>query len=853
MRQHWKKTAFRYSLPVITIFGAMLTQGILQRYVPRGVDFPYAFFYLIAAFVSAWYGGYAPGALACLIVTAGLPFAQSGFSHLTGVDISRTALFIGVSLLVSRTASSERRARDVLALSNDELDRRARERTVQLGTVVEQLQAEIEERRKTETALRESEDRVEFALEAAGIGHVSVDLTTGQATRSLIHDRIFGYDETQLDWNYDKLLEHILPEDRAGVAERIAATVRSGTVCAFECRIKMPDESVRWISFRGKIRRQESGKAVGMAGIVTDITENRLAEERLRTQLERLSLLDQITRAIAERQDLLSVCQVVVRSVEESLPVDFGCICLYDAVDQVLTVNSIGVHCEALGTELAMQPQSRISIDGNGLSRCVGGQLVYERDLSQVPFPFPERLARAGLRSMVAAPLLVESQVFGVFIAARFAPDSFSSSECEFLRQLSEHAALAANQAQIYNALQQAYDDLRQTQHTVMQQERLRALGQMASGIAHDINNAISPIALYTESLLETEPNLSQRARGYLEISQRAIEDVAHTVARMREFYRRDELQPALAPVDLGRLVQQVLDLTRARWSDMPHQRGFTIHLRLELSPRLPAVAGIESEVREALTNLIFNALDAMPEGGTLTLRTRVPAPGHVDLEVADSGAGMDEDTRRRCLEPFFTTKGERGTGLGLAMVYGVVQRHNAQIEIESAPGAGTIVRLRFPEASVAEGGARPESSNAIPGRLRILVVDDDPLLIRSLRDSLESDGHYVTTANGGQEGIDTFRASLESVQRFAAVFTDLGMPNVDGRKVASAVKGLSPATPVILLTGWGQRLDIEGGAPAHVDRLLSKPPKIRELRAALSALTSGDTNPVLAVTAAVR
>jgi PAS domain S-box-containing protein len=832
--------AFRYSLPVLTVLLALLTKAILQHYVPKGIDFPYAFFYLIAAFVSAWYGGYVPGTLICLIATVALPLAQNGFSHLAVVDISRTTLFVGVSLLVSRTASTQRRAR---------------ERTVHLGSVMSQLQAEIEQRRKTETALRESEDGVEFALEAAGIGYVNVDLTTGKATRSLRHDRIFGYDETQPEWNHDKLLEHILPEDRAGVAERIAAALRGAQVCGFECRINTP-ETVRWISFHGKIRRQESGRAIGMAGIVTDITENRLAEGRLHTQLERLSLLDHITRAIAERQDLLSVCQVVVRSVEESLPIDFGCICLYDAVDQVLTVTSIGTHCEALGAELAMQPQARITIDGNALSRCVAGKLVYEKDLKQVPFPFPERLARAGLSAMVAAPLLVESQVFGVFIAARFAADSFSSSECEFLRQLSEHAALAANQALVYNALQQAYDDLRQTRHTVMQQERLRALGQMASGIAHDINNAISPIALYTDSLLETEPNLSRRARRYLEISQRAIEDVAHTVARMREFYRRDEVQPELTPVDLGRLVQQVLDLTRARWSDMPHQRGFTIHLRLELSPRLPVVAGIESEVREALTNLIFNALDAMPEGGTLTLRTRVPASGQVEVEVADSGAGMDEDTRRRCLEPFFTTKGERGTGLGLAMVYGVVQRHHAQIEIESAPGAGTIVRLRFPEASVSQGGILPESSNPIPGRLRLLVVDDDPLLIRSLRDALESDGHLVTTATGGQDGIDTFRASLGSVQRFAAVFTDLGMPYVDGRKVATAVKGLSPQTPVILLTGWGQRLDIEGGVPTHVDRMLSKPPKLRELRAALSVLTrkalaSRDEHPMLAGTAA--
>jgi PAS domain S-box-containing protein len=852
-KQGWKIVVFRYSLPFIGVALSLLLQGLLQHYLPKNTDFPFAFFYLVAAFVSAWYGGYVPGALACLIVTVGFPLLSAGFSHLPAVDISRTMIFVGLSLMVSRTAHTERRAKAALALSNDELDRRARDRTRQLGSVVEQLQTEIDERRKTEAALRDSEDRVEFALEAAGIGHVNFDLTTGQASRSLRHDRIFGYSELQPEWTYDKLLAHVLPEDKASVAERFAAAIRGANVCGFECRIKTPDESVRWISFRGRIRRQESGNAIGMLGIVTNVTENKLAEERLRTQLERLGLLDQITRAIGERQDLLSVCQVVVRSVEDSLPIDFGCICLYDAVDQVLTVNSVGIHGEALGIELAMQPQSRINIDGNGLSRCVGGHLVYEKDLSQVPFPFPERLARAGLSSMVAAPLLVESQVFGVFIAARFAPDSFSSGECEFLRQLSEHAALAANQAQIYTALQQAYEDLRQTQQTVMQQERLRALGQMASGIAHDINNAISPIALYTESLLESEPGLSQRARQYLEISQRAIEDVAHTVSRMREFYRRDELHPVLTPMDMGRLVQQVLDLTRARWSDMPQQRGFTIHLNLELSSRLPAVAGVESEAREALTNLVFNALDAMPEGGTLTLRTRVTVSGHVDVEVGDTGAGMDEDTRRRCLEPFFTTKGERGTGLGLAMVYGIVQRHNAQIEIESAPGVGTLVRLRFPQAVVSAEGVRSESPNPIPGRLRILVVDDDPLLIRSLRDSLESDGHFVTTANGGQEGIDTFRASLESVQRFAAVFTDLGMPYVDGRKVASAVKGLSPETPVILLTGWGQRLDVEGGIPAHVNRMLSKPPKLRELRAALSELTSGDRDLVPAGAAAVR
>src|SRR5205823_4591476 len=204
---------------------------------------------------------------------------------------------------------------------------------------------------------------------------------------------------------------------------------------------------------------------------------------------------------------------------------------------------------------------------------------------------------------------------------------------------------------------------------------------------------------LYTETLLEREPNLSTRARAYLETTQRALDDVAHTVARMEEFYRKREPQLMLQPVEMNRLVPQVLDLTRARWSDMPQQRGIVIQIRTELAPDLPNIAGIESEIREALVNLIFNAVDAMPEGGTLTLRTRASQDQsastpvqHVTVEVEDTGVGMQEETRRRCLEPFFTTKGERGTGLGLAMVFGVTRRHNAEVEIESATGKGTIV-----------------------------------------------------------------------------------------------------------------------------------------------------------------
>lgn len=197
----------------------------------------------------------------------------------------------------------------------------------------------------------------------------------------------------------------------------------------------------------------------------------------------------------------------------------------------------------------------------------------------------------------------------------------------------------------------------------------------------------------------------------------------------------------------------------------------------------------------------------------------------------------MDEETRRRCLEPFFTTKGERGTGLGLAMVYGAMRRHGADLDIKSVPGSGTAVRLSFAvaTASSANDAGAPRQATPLIAPLRLLLVDDDPLILKSLHHILESDGHLVTAADGGQAGIDAFLHAKNVGEPYEAVITDLGMPHVDGRKVALAVKAAAPGTPVLMLTGWGQRPTTDAELPAHVDLFLGKPPRLRELRNALA------------------
>jgi CheY-like chemotaxis protein len=235
------------------------------------------------------------------------------------------------------------------------------------------------------------------------------------------------------------------------------------------------------------------------------------------------------------------------------------------------------------------------------------------------------------------------------------------------------------------------------------------------------------------------------------------------------------------------------------------------IEVARELAEHLPRVPGVESEIREALTNLVFNAVDAMPDGGRLTLGTRVA--GHsVELDVADTGTGMDEQTRRKCLEPFFTTKGARHRARardGLRRRQAARGRHH----IESAPGRGTRFRITLPitqQSEIATPDAVPADS-AVP--LRILIIDDDALVLTPLKDILEADGHAVCTADDPRRGIEVFRDAHPG-NPFRVVITDLGMPHLDGRAVAKAIKQTSPTTPVILL---------------------GKPPKLRELRAALA------------------
>jgi signal transduction histidine kinase/DNA-binding response OmpR family regulator len=584
--------------------------------------------------------------------------------------------------------------------------------------------------------------------------------------------------------------------------------------------------------------------ALQIAELAQDVVERKQAESDLKKQFTRISLLNQITQSISERQDTQSILHVVLRQLEDHLELDLGSVALFNAETDTFKIAALRIRNPFLASKFDLREGMVLPFADTGLSLCKEGQTVYMRDTSKTSGSLTEKLTGVGWRSAIALPLLVENKLFGVMLAARLNADSFNSGDCEFLRMLAEHVALVAHQSRLHTELEHAYNELRQTQQAVMQQERLKALGQMASGIAHDVNNALSPVVGYADLLLRGEHGLSDNGKKYLKHIQTAGEDIVHIIARLREFYRRRDDREFLQKLDLNALAEQVVDLTRPRWRDIPQSCGTTVEVQTDFAPDVPKLAGIESEVREALTNLVLNAVDALPQGGKIFIRTNVPRcessadgkkiPSHIVLEVSDTGIGMSEQTRKHCLEPFFSTKGKRGTGLGLAMVYGVMERHEGKIEIESESGKGTTFRLIFPIRKIDHNGVELEENNIAIDPLQILCIDDEPLLRELLKQLLEQDGHHVEVSDGGQSGLDAFRLARERGAPFDLVVTDLGMPYVDGRQVTKTLKRESPGTPIIMLTGWGALMKEDDTLPSQVDGVLSKPPRSREIRETL-------------------
>jgi signal transduction histidine kinase len=443
-------------------------------------------------------------------------------------------------------------------------------------------------------------------------------------------------------------------------------------------------------------------------------------------------------------------------------------------------------------------------------------------------FPNVPVVLLTGLDNEALALEAVQEGAQDYLIKGGSASDSISRSiryAIERHRLLVETEQERKRSTSLSQELQESLTQLHYAQQQVLQQERLRALGQMASGVAHDFNNALSAIMGYTDLLLVNPKYLNDpvKSRDCLQRIKAAAQNAGEVVSRLREFYRpRDETEE-FHPVDLNQLVRGTVILTRPRWQALARAHNCSIDLVSNLT-QTPAIAGNEAQLRDMLINLIFNAVDAMPSGGSLSLNTRHEG-GQVVLQVDDTGTGMTEEVRRRCLEPWFTTKGDQGTGLGLAMVYGIVQRHGGVIDIKSKVGKGTNFTISLPALSATAAPlVEPDAWSKLQP-LSVLVVDDDPQVREVLVDYLAMDGHKAEAAAGGREGLEMFLGG-----QFDLAVVDLAIPELNGAQLATIFKQLTPPIRIISLTGFGDMLDNAGGA----DLVLGKPVTLEELRQAV-------------------
>ena len=601
--------------------------------------------------------------------------------------------------------------------------------------------------------------------------------------------------------------------------------------------------------------RDSRGGIVGVVGISRNITALKRTEHALIGRTRQLEAIRTVSAEITRELDPTTLLNLIARRAAELVGALSGTLYLWDADRQALVSHSWLSPGAPTGT--------RVRRLGEGVAGTVAArrQGMIVNDYRTSPFATPDSLRRPGVTAVIGEPLLYRERLGGVIaLDNEGSGKRFTGEDGEVLALFAAQAAIAVENARLFAELNRSYTDLQRAQEELVRAEKLRALGQLAAGIAHDLNNTLAAILGQAELMhaLTAEPEIID-ALGILEV---AAADGAQVVRRLQGFSRQ---QPAgaLVPCDLARAVTEALEITRPHWRDDAQRQGRLIEVKTDLHG-LPPVLGRVSEIREALTNLILNAVDAMPEGGALWFAGRVvePSAGQsaesstgdgeermplppesvsgrrdqgsqlVELTVTDTGVGMTDAVRRQAFEPFFTTKGGRGTGLGLSMVYGIMERHGGSIVAGSTPGHGTTFTLRFrtvperpPTAPARPPGRRPSR--------RVLVVDDDPRVRGTIASLLRTAGHRITEAASGGEGLMRFTEEPAEL-----VLTDLSMPEVTGWDVAAAVKARVPTCPVVLLTGWADQQTEETAGPGLVDRILHKPVRLQELLRVIEELT---------------
>jgi GAF domain-containing protein/CheY-like chemotaxis protein len=527
----------------------------------------------------------------------------------------------------------------------------------------------------------------------------------------------------------------------------------------------------------------------------------RLYEDSL-SKIKQLTILHEMGKTLSSTLDLDELLKKALELLREHWGYALCGIFFLDREKNELYLKQV------IGRNLEEVKNLRFRVGVDGIVGWVAqtGEPLYVPDVSEDSRYIPGSLEG---KSEAAFPLKVRDQVIGVLDIESEEFRGFDDEDLKVLSSFASQASISIENAQLFSDLKQTLKELKQAQDQIIQTEKLRAMGEMASGVAHDFNNVLAVILGNIQLLLHQLNHLSPEGSS---------KDGAETVRRIQEFtgVRRDK---EFTPLSINEIIGEVISITQPRWKDQAQKRGIQIELISKLE-EMPMILGNPSELREVLTNIIFNAVDAMPEGGKLTLSTYHRAEGWVEVRIVDTGIGMTKEVKRKVFDPFFTTKGVTNSGLGMSVSYGIIKRHGGEILIESELGKGTTFILRLPLSYGEEASQKEVLKPVKEGRsARILVIDDEDSVRDILFQMLKAKGHQVVVASNGEEGIERFKN-----EKFDLVFTDLGMPKISGWEVGKAIKGMNPKVPIAMITGWGIELDREKMNESGIDLIASKP-----------------------------
>jgi signal transduction histidine kinase/CheY-like chemotaxis protein len=613
--------------------------------------------------------------------------------------------------------------------------------------------------------------------------------------------------------------------------------------------------------------------------------------------LSQLRLLNRVAQTAASNLDLALILERSLRELDRHLPLDVSAVWLVDDQEPGwLTLEAVNSIPSTRASAMGLVPGLRLAVDQTPFGGCLlDGQGLYT-DLGAGPdslagrdvlggghSALDSRLAAHGACCFFAAPLRAGDRTVGVLQSVCNRPAGFTGEQIQLLYLVADLLGPAISNCRLFGRLRSTYEELNAAQDHLIHTEKMRALGELASGMAHDFNNSLCGVLGFLE-LAMTDETLSPAGHKFLEAAHTCALDAAQTVRRVQDFARCRRKEPDFQTLDVNDLLQQTVELTRHKWDGLSRAPGAPISVEV-LAEATARVSGNAGELREALTNLIFNAVDAMPQGGKLSVRSWSTA-SDVFIAVQDTGVGMNTTVRQRLFEPFFTTKGERGNGLGLSVTFGIVQEHGGDINVASEVGRGATLTIRLPalpetaqdaplrtatdEDEVAnvfrsqEGlETRPQSCLAGsgspdhppiedpnpnelgpdaaapvppahgPASLRILVVEDEEKIRSFLDRVLKHLGHHPRVAADATDGLAAFAAG-----HFDLVVTDYGLPGMNGEELARAIAAQSPETPVVLLTGWADQLVAEGKSLPGVNRILGKPLTINQLAETLDVFS---------------